>query len=367
MVAAMGPPKSRFVLIAVAGFALFAALWAGIARLGWAVPVPADRIPLLHGPLMVVGFLGTLIGLERAVAMGRTWPYGVPLMSAVSALVALTGLPLQASALSAVLSSIFLTGVFGSLYRQYPSEHFLVMGTSAVLWLAGNLLWLRGDPLFAVVPWWAGFLVVMIAGERLELTRLRRPTAAVRALLHVGIGSAVAGLVLSTWNPEAGLRVAGAGFIWIAVWLLRYDLAWRSLGEGGLSRFMAASLLPGYGWLAAGGGLWLLNAPFFRAGPAYDAMLHSIFLGFIFSMIFAHAPVIFPSVAGFALPFRRLFYTHLIVLHLSLVGRVAGAVMGWPVAQRWGGLLNAFAIVLFLLNNVRAVKIAWATARGGKR
>lgn len=30
------------------------------------------------------------------------------------------------------------------------------------------------------------------------------------------------------------------------------------------------------------------------AGPLYDAMLHTFFLGFVFGMIFGHAPIIFP-------------------------------------------------------------------------
>jgi hypothetical protein len=38
---------------------------------------------------MVVGFLGTLIGLERAVALQRWWAYAVPSCAGVSALLAL--------------------------------------------------------------------------------------------------------------------------------------------------------------------------------------------------------------------------------------------------------------------------------------
>jgi len=37
-------------------------------------------------------------------------------------------------------------------------------------------------------------------------------------------------------------------------------------------------------------------------GPAYDAGLHTIFRGFVMSMIFAHAPVIVPSALGRPLP-----------------------------------------------------------------
>jgi hypothetical protein len=78
-------------------------------------------------------------------------------------------------------------------------------------------------------------------------------------------------------------------------------------------------------------------------------------------MIFAHAPVIFPSITNIALPFQRLFYIHLALLHLSVLMRVGGGLMSCASAQRWGGLLNGFAIVIFLLNNVRAVRISART------
>ena len=47
---------------------LTAAAWAGLLRLGWAWPVLQPTLPVSHGPLMVAGFFGTLIALERAVA-----------------------------------------------------------------------------------------------------------------------------------------------------------------------------------------------------------------------------------------------------------------------------------------------------------
>ena len=55
----------------LAGLSLLTGLWAGIARMGWFLPVPNSQFVVIHGPLMVVGFLGTLIGLERAVALQR--------------------------------------------------------------------------------------------------------------------------------------------------------------------------------------------------------------------------------------------------------------------------------------------------------
>jgi len=46
------------------------------------------------------------------------------------------------------------------------------MTGGAVAWLGSNLLWLGGWPVHALVPWWIGFLVLTIAGERLELSRM---------------------------------------------------------------------------------------------------------------------------------------------------------------------------------------------------
>ena len=48
---------------------------------------------------MVVGFLGTLIGLERAVALKRWWAYLIPVCAALSTLLALLSAPLQISRL----------------------------------------------------------------------------------------------------------------------------------------------------------------------------------------------------------------------------------------------------------------------------
>jgi hypothetical protein len=86
-------------------------------------------------------------------------------------------------------------------------------------------------------------------------------------------------------------------------------------------------------------------------------MLHTIFLGFVFSMIFAHAPIILPTITGLALPFQKSFYLHAGLLHISLLMRVAGDLSLLLPLQRWAGLLNVGAILLFLINNVRAVRL----------
>ena len=307
---------------------------------------------------MIIGFLGTLIGLERAVAVNRIGFYGIPVFSALS-VVAAIGAP-NIAAMLASAASLLLAVLFLVLYRQYPSEHFIIMALSALCWLGGSLVWLAQPHLFLVVPWWAAFLVLMIAGERLELSRIRRPPPKVRLVFHVFVVVILFGLVHPLLPFDWGIRIAGVGLWGLAAWLLRYDLVWHNLRQGPLPRFMAQCLIAGYLWLMAGGILWLVFAPSFSAGPFYDAMLHVIFLGFVVSMIFAHAPIILPTITGLALPFQRAFYAHVVLLHLSLLVRVGGDLAALSSLQEWGGALNALAIVLFLLNNIRAVRLGLA-------
>jgi hypothetical protein len=61
-------------------------------------------------------------------------------------------------------------------------------------------------------------------------------------------------------------------------------------------------------------------------------------------------------------PFRPTFYAHLVLLHLSLMLRVAGDLAAWWPARRWGGLLNGLVLVLFLANTAYAARTAPAKA-----
>src|SRR5215470_12457087 len=64
--------RLRFIPLAIGAAGLAVGLWSGLVRLGLVLPgVPA--IAEFHGALMICGFLGTLISLERAVAVGRWW------------------------------------------------------------------------------------------------------------------------------------------------------------------------------------------------------------------------------------------------------------------------------------------------------
>src|SRR5574340_831369 len=88
----------RLPLLILGFVSLASGVLAGLARLGWGVPAPMAQLVLLHGPLMVCGFLGTVIGLERAVALGRRWAYAGPLLTGLGGVAILAGLPVSLGA-----------------------------------------------------------------------------------------------------------------------------------------------------------------------------------------------------------------------------------------------------------------------------
>ena len=343
-------PFGRLPFLGLALVSLLAALWAGLVRLGWGLPPLGSTWTANHGPLMINGVLGLLICLERAVAIAALfktkWPYLLPLFVGLGAVAVLVGL-LDIGRGLMTLSSVGLTAAYLVMYQHSPNEAHATMGLGALAWLIGNGLWLFGQPVYHAVPWWIGFLILTIAGERLELARimiLRQGTV----ILFIGsITLLVAGLGLSVLVFEPGLRLSGMGLIALGGWLLSSDIARKTIRQSGLPRFIAACLLPGYIWLILAGAAWLIWPDRFMAGFIYDAMLHSVLLGYVFSMIFGHAPIIFPAVLGVRVGYRPIFYLPLGLLHASLVLRILGDAASSPAGRQWGGLLNALAIVVF--------------------
>jgi hypothetical protein len=240
------------------------------------------------------------------------------------------------------------------LIRRQPALFAWVMAGGAAAWLGGQALWLAGWPIHRVTAWWMVFLVLTIAGERLELARLARLTAPLRATFAAAVGTVLAGLTLTTVAPGPGVRVVGLGLLALALWLASRDVARRTVRQAGLTRFIALCILSGYVWLGTGGLLALLSGDV-SAGPRYDALLHAVFLGFVFAMIFGHAPIIFPVVVGRAVTFRPAFYAHLLLLHLTLAARLLGDLTSSLALRRWGGLLNAATLVLFLANTAHGI------------
>ena len=108
---------------------------------------------------------------------------------------------------------------------------------------------------------------------------------------------------------------------------------------------MAIALLCGYFALLLTG---ILFISFKENSFAYDAIVHAYFLGFVFSMIFAHGPIILPGVLGIpAKPFHRLMYLWLAMLQLSWLMRLVADVLLEPSWRKISGMLGAVTILFY--------------------
>lgn len=344
------PPRARVPLLALGLVALVAGVLAGLARLGVGGAASGALAPW-HGPLMVAAFFGVVIALERAVAAGALWAYAAPLAAGLGGIALVLGEP-WAAAFFAAFGATLLTIVSLRFVARQPEMHTMVIAAGAAALAAGDIAWLASGRPAAAVPAWIAFFALTIAGERLELTRfLPRSPFAQRsfAVLALAIG---AGTVAAA-DPR-GARALGATLVLLAVWLARFDLARRTVHDRGLTRFTAVCLLSGYAWLAVAGAVIAASA-LVPGTPAYDAALHAFFVGFVFAMVFGHAPIIVPAVLRVALPYAPAFYAPLALLHASVVIRLAGDAMVAPAVLAAGGLANALALALFIVTALTAV------------
>lgn len=342
------------ILFLMGGFICLAfGVASGLMRLGWSLPALAADIATLHGALMISGFLGTVISLERAVAIGRRWAYLGPFSAAAGSFALLTGAYWFGICLIILASLVLLLASANIFVRQRAMFTFTLL-LGSLYWVIGNLLWVSGVAIVQLVPWWMGFLVLTIAGERLELTRMLPPSRCGSWLFIGVVALCLCGAVATTLSATANIVVFSAALTLLALWLIWNDIARKTVRQHALTRFIAVCLLSGYAWLLVGGliGLW---AATLQPGSSYDAFLHAILAGFVFSMIFGHAPVIFPAVTGFKIPYHPAFYVPLVVLHLSLALRIGGDLTHLANWRSIGAALNALALVLFILNMVTAV------------
>ena len=352
--ASIPPARRPLPLVAAAALALAVGGWAGLVRSGWPWPAPGDGAVAGHGALLVSGFVAALIAFERAIVVRRRWANLAPLGAVAGAAATVLAEP-RVAALLALGGALALGAVYVAGLRRQPSLSAAIMLAGAAGWAGGALAWASGGAAFTLVPWWIAFLTLTIAGERLELSRLTRPSGRARAAFVAACALAVAAAAVSLASFDLGLRLLGVALLGVAAYLGRNDLAPRNARKTGLVRFIALAVTSSYVWLAVAGALLVLydGVP---AGLRWDALVHSFMLGFAVIMIFGHAPIIVPAVLGVAIGYRPSFYAHLALLHVALLLRVGGDLLGSADARQWGGLLSGVAVLVFLANTLSAAR-----------
>lgn len=326
-------------LLAATAFTAVAGLYGGLQRFG--IPLPDLAAPQdLHGLLMMQGVFGTLVPLERAVALRQLGWFIAPALSIAGSALLLAGHP---SGMMLLLSStaVFVAMSMWVLWLQ-PAAFNLVLVLGALALLAGTaVMAVLGEPMLAM-PLWITFLVLTVSAERLELSRMvgitRRGTAAflvTACLLLIGAAPPIQAL-------DAGLTLAAA-LVLMAAWLIVHDVARHRLRLGGQNAFMATAILCGHAWLVIAGSAMAAEP---MLAQMRDVSIHSIGIGFAVSMIMGHALIILPAVGGWRPIYRPAMYLPLVVLQVSVAARAAMDI--WAPDLRWTtGILTVVSILSF--------------------
>ena len=345
-----------------AALALLAGLNAALLLLGLPAPLSVTRLATHHGSLLVFGFVGTLIALERATALKRWWGYLAPAMLGLGSLVVLAH-PISewiGTSIVTAGAALFMCTYIPLWRRRYDGQ-ILAQLLGASFALAASIMWTSGASFDRIVPWLTAFVVLTIAAERVELASITLgPRATSRLLWHAW--SIALSLIILLAIPHVGAVLLGVSYLALALWLARHDIAHRTIRSSGATRFMAACMLAGYVWLVLAAGILLVGFPV-TTSARYDAFTHAIFLGFTFSMIMAHATTILPAVLHIRLPYRSFFWLPAALLHMGLTVRVwFGDAMGIFAAWQWGGALSVLALMSFFMGAIVSAAVGERTA-----
>jgi hypothetical protein len=347
----------RFLLLGCGVVAFVVGLWTGFARLGIGLTGSASQLVEFHGALMICGFFGTLISVERAVAFNRPFAYLIPICAATGVLALLAKETTLAGAAFLMASLGLAAASLSNMRRRGSALLAIIPSIAALCWGLGTLLWLANRPAAESAGWWLAFLVLTVAAERLELSRVAAPPPIARTFFVAIIIVLLTGVARGELDGPSS-PFLGAGLLGFGAWLLIYDLARRTVRLSGQIRFTAACMLLGYGWLIIAG-LELVAAPLHLTLFWYDATVHAVTLGFVLSMVFGHTLIIFPSVIGLKLRYSPVLYLPLLLLQISVAIRSAADFSAWMELRSLSGLLTIAAVALF------AVTIAAVSGRAG--
>lgn len=340
------------IILPLIVISLLLAIWSGLIRVGLGLPV--DIAVAYHGSLMVNCFLASLIFLERAVTFRNKWILLLPFTNAFAALLFAASMPTVAFILNVCAAAGFLA-MCGWFIYKHKEAYYYVFFAGAFCLLIGNSLLLKINFYPAAVVFWMLFLLLVIVAERLELTRFLPVRKKTRFLLYIILILAVAAAFFPFHNYGSGLLALS--FFLSAIWLLRYDMAKKAIKMEGHHRYSGLLLIAGYFWLIITAGVLLIwqKIPF-----GYDAMLHSFFIGFVFSMIFSHAPIILPAIIKKPIRiYRPLLYYWFVLLQLSLVMRIVADIYGLVQIRKIAGLINGISLLIFFITVAATTITEW--------
>ena len=369
-------PRFRMALLIGAGLAALLGLVAALIRAD--LIHPSGRVPLadLHGGLMVYGFLGAAIGLERAVAYRSggsskpSWGFFAPALGLLGSLLCLLSLMVSShgdapawvrvelfGGIPWTLSMLVLTAMYLAIWRRQPSAEVLIQVLGSLVGLVGAAAWVAGLDASVLAPTWLFFLILTIVGERVELARA--------VFSDIRLESGILGLSLLTvlmlpiqaMAPSVGYPLLGLSLGLLLLVMASHDVAKGTFRHGGLPGFMGTCMLSAYAWGLLAALIWMV-APLDSSTYWGDMALHALAVGFIMTMVIAHVCMIVPSVIRRPLPFHPLLWGAWALMQVGLLIRLLGAIRLYTPLWKAGNLLNVLGILSMMLT------VVYLAARG---
>lgn len=266
----------------------------------------------------------------------------------------------EAGVIMLIISSAGLVGVYSLYLNRQQDIYMWLMLFSAVFLLIGNLVLVTKKFYPMALPWWMAFVLFTIVSERMELSKFLPVSKAQKNFLLGFVALFVVGILLPFHS--VGNYFSGLSLVLTGAWLMKFDVIRINLRKTGLTKFTGTALLCGYIALVLVG-VFLMAL---RDIPlAYDATVHTFFLGFVFTMIFAHGPVILPGVIGISVkPFHPFLYVPLFLLQFSLLMRIAADLNLIDTSlQLISGYFSAVSILLYF---VTLISVMTRSLRNGK-
>lgn len=327
----------------LAFMSMITGIYCGVIRIGQPLPSGAYLPVAHHGVLMAGSFLGTLICLERVVTFPdkRAW---IPVILMALSFPLFIFHQLQYGVICLLAGSLGYGWISVSNYLKYKLRGDLIMALGAVFQTIAYIIFAMTWSYPKAFAGWLLFLILTIIGERLNLSRFLPVSK--RAIQEAYFWIIL--LLASAFFYHFGLQIVmGLSMIGLAQWLLRHDIVKINLKREGHYHFLGLALLLAYLWLMISGVLAMreMENPYL-----YDAVLHSFFVGFVLSMILAHAPIIFPGIWGIKItPFHPVMYIWLAGLHASLFIRIYGDMAENFELRKLGGIYNGVFFLLYIL------------------
>lgn len=367
-------PKVRISMLLFTGLAVLLGLAGALARAGVVSILPNVVGPDDHGVLMVFGFLGTAISLERAVAYrsggnkGPHWCFCAPLFGGLATvLLPATGLvssmvgSKQVADLGHLLagslwiaSMAVLLAIYVALCLRQSSEEVLMQMLAASVGLVGVALWTGHVDAVVLAPMWLMFLVLTIVGERVELARTVFSKPHVEGIVLALCLAVVVASAVQCLRPALGYPFLGLVLAVLLAYMLQHDVALGTWHNSGLTGFMGTCMVSAYAWGLLAAAVWMF-APVQEGGYWTDMGLHALALGFIMTMVIAHADVIIPSVVRRPMPFHPVLWAPWILVQGGLLLRLSGTVRGAQALWKFGDTVSVIGVLSMLLSDMGLV------------